>query len=63
MGICPPSGVGALIICIKTPNTIPPAMPATAPEATLLRIVISSLDLSSLPNAVLRPDYGPVRST
>src|SRR3990170_4542462 len=35
IGICPPSGVGALIACIIKPNTTPAIRPATAPAATL----------------------------
>jgi hypothetical protein len=38
IGIVPPSGVGADISCIITPNAIPPMIPAMAPATILDRI-------------------------
>src|SRR3990167_9355244 len=45
MGICPPSGVGAFIICIMTPKTTPPTRPDTMPLLTSERMIVPPFQL------------------
>lgn len=42
IGISPPSGVGAVIICIIKPNTNPAIKPAIAPAVILERMILTS---------------------
>src|SRR5262249_39265385 len=45
IGISPPSGVGAVIICIIKPNTSPAIRPASAPIVILERMIIFFLSV------------------